>query len=260
MSRFNKSHKLEKVIILTQARLNSTRFPKKILKKINGESLIEIHLNRLLKSKYSKGLIVATTFEEGIEELLEILLKKSISFFQGSTSNVLDRFYSSVKNLKPSYVVRVTSDCPLIDPILIDQIIDFTLKKQLDYVSNILVESYPDGQDIEVIKFSALEKCYKQAELNSDKEHVTPYIKRNSSFYEKNLFKSLNYKCDYNYNDIRMTVDEEEDYNTIKILIDKIGVESDWRTYANFIMDNPSLFNNQNIKRNQGYYNSLSKD
>jgi len=251
---------LGKVIIITQARLNSTRFPKKILKKINEESLLEIHLNRILKSKYSKGLIVATTFEDGIEELLEMLRKKNISFYQGSINNVLDRFYNAVKDLKPQYIVRLTSDCPLIDPILIDQIIDFTLENQLDYVSNTLVEKYPDGQDIEVMKFNSLEKCYKEAVLNSDKEHVTPYIKRNSSFFKKNLFKSLNYKCDYNYNNIRMTVDEEEDYNTIKILIDKIGVESEWRTYANFILDNPNLFKNQNIQRNQGYYNSLSKD
>ena len=246
--------------MLTQARLNSKRFHKKILKKINGQSLIEIHLNRLLKSKYSKGIIVATTFEEGIEELLEILSKKNISFFQGSTYNVLDRFYSAVKDLKPTYIVRVTSDCPLIDPILIDQVIDFTLEKQPDYASNILVESYPDGQDIEVIRFNSLEKCFNKAILNSDKEHVTPYIKRNSTFFGINLFKSLNYKCDFNYNNIRMTVDEEEDFNTIKTLIDEIGVESDWETYTNFIINNPNLFKNQSIQRNQGFFDSLNKD
>lgn len=251
---------MEKVIIITQARLNSKRLPKKILKKINGQSLLEIHLNRLLKSKYSEGLIVATTFEEGIEELLELLVKKNISFFQGSTNNVLERFYKAVEELNPSYIVRVTSDCPLIDPNLIDQIIDFTLKMQPDYASNTLDERYPDGQDIEVFSFDTLKKCYNQAILNSDKEHVTPFIKRNSTFYGESLFKSLNYDCDFNFNNIRMTVDENEDFIAIKKLINEFGVESDWMTYTNFIIKNQNLFKNQCIQRNQGYFDSLNKN
>lgn len=240
------------VVLVTQARLNSSRFPKKILEEINGKSLIEIHLDRLLNSKFSENLIVATTHEDGIEDLLKLLKKKEISYYQGSVNDVLSRIYFASKKINPQFIVRVTSDCPLIDSKLIDQIIEYALKNNFDYVSNTLKENYPDGQDIEVIKWNALEYAFKFAVDNYDREHVTPYIIRNSTFHGKFLFKSANFYCSNNYKHIRMTVDEVLDLDAIKILISNLGFKKSWIDYTEFILQNRDIFKNQKIKRNAG--------
>ena len=98
--------------------------------------------------------------------------------FRGDEDDVLDRFYQGAKIHNPDYVVRLTSDCPLIDPVLIDEIIEAAISSDVDYCSNTLIESYPDGQDIEVFTFSALKKAWKESVLKSEREHVTPYMKK----------------------------------------------------------------------------------
>lgn len=249
-----------KVIIVTQARIGSTRFPRKIMQKLGNKTLIEHHLDRLIQVKNIDKVIVATTNEKGIEELINLLNKKEVGVYQGSTNNVLDRFYKAVKDEAPDYVVRVTSDCPLIDPELIEEVINFTIDNCLDYGANILKELYPDGQDIEVFKFSALEKAFNEASLNSDMEHVTPFIRRNSSFMGGDLFKSDNYNCEANYNGVRMTVDEKSDLDACRVMISKLGNDAKWKDYTDFIIDNQELFKNQKIKRNEGFEKSLNND
>ena len=251
---------MEEIVIITQARINSTRFPKKILKKINNQTLLEIHINRIKKSKYGSNIIIATTHEKGSNQIIEIANKLNVISFKGSTEDVLDRFYKAVIEKKVRYIVRLTSDCPLIDPNLIDNVVDFAIKLDCDYVSNTLKQNYPDGQDIEVIKYEALKFTWKKAKLNSDREHVTPYIRRNSSYFGKKIFKSENYNSEKSFGHIRMTVDEAKDLSGIKVLIDELGTNNDWITYCNFIIENPHFFNNQNILRNEGYLNSLKND
>lgn len=250
----------KKVVIVTQARIGSTRFPKKIIQKLGAKTLIDHHLDRLLKVSNADNVIVATTKEQGIDQLIELLNNKKVAVYQGSTDNVLDRFYNAVKEEDTDYVVRVTSDCPLIDPALIEKVISFTIENELDYGANILKELFPDGQDIEVFKFSALEKAYTEATLNSDKEHVTPFIRRNSSFMGGDLFMSDNYFCERDYNGVRMTVDEKPDLEACEIMVSKLGDEANWNTYAEFIIGNQELFSNQKIKRNEGFEKSLKKD
>ena len=247
-------------VIISQARLGSSRLPNKVLMEINNESLLEIHINRLKKCLVTKNIILATTYEKNIDKLIEIGEKARVNIFQGETHDVLNRYYNASKSINPDYIIRVTSDCPLIDPKLIDSILKMAIDQKLDYTSNILIESFPDGQDVEVISFKALEKCYHEAKLKSDREHVTPYIKRNSSFNGQEMFFSKNYKSEVDYSNIRMTVDELEDYNAIKLLIGKLGVNQNWQLYAEFIKNHPELFYNQEIKRNEGYTNSLKKD
>ena len=120
------------VLLITQARLGSSRFPNKILKEINSKSLLEIHLNRLKKSKRVSNFLVASTFEDGIDSVKRISELNGFAFFQGSTKNVLDRFYQSSKKYDSDYIVRVTSDCPLIDAELIDQVINFTRRDTIE--------------------------------------------------------------------------------------------------------------------------------
>lgn len=249
-----------KTVLITQARIGSTRLPGKILIEISEKSLLKIHLERLKKSKYIDKVIVATT--DKIED--DIIEKKVIDWgfavFRGSENDVLDRFYNAVKNMNPLWVVRVTSDCPLIDPILVDQVISHTQKNHADYGSNTLIENFPDGQDIEVFKFSVLEDAWLNAKLPSEREHVTPFIRNNSTFNYQNRYKSVNYSCKGNFNKIRMTVDEQTDITTIEILIKNLGYNATWEDYTNFIINNPQKFQNQNIIRNEGYLKSLKKD
>lgn len=249
-----------KIFIVTQARVGSSRFPKKVLKKIGKETMLSLHLKRLQKSKLATKIIVATTHEIGADKIISISEKLGVSSFQGSTQDVLDRFYKSVVNEKPDFIVRVTSDCPLIDPSLVDNVIEMTINNKLDYGANILKEEFPDGQDVEVFTFNALKKAWEEATLPSDREHVTPYIRKNSSFNQGQLFESKNFDAPNNFNHLRMTVDEPADLETIKILIDKLGDNETWETYSEYIIQNNSKLKSQSIVRNEGYLKSLNKD
>ena len=244
----------EKVVIITQARLGSTRLPNKVLKKIGQDELLSIHLKRLKSVKSADSIVVATTFEPGIEGIINITRRNNVSVFQGSTNDVLDRYYQSAKKAEADYVVRVTSDCPLIDPKLINEVIQKALEIKVDYCSNVLVEGFPDGQDVEVIKFSALEDAWKNCKDEFEREHVTGYIIENSDFHNKNLFKAINFDSPSSYNHIRMTVDHEEDFEAIKLLIEALGNERNWEEYTKYIISNNDKFSNQSVKRNEGYY------
>tara|TARA_B100000579_G_C22670864_1_gene775555 strand:- start:57 stop:797 length:741 start_codon:yes stop_codon:yes gene_type:complete len=245
-----------KIAIITQARLGSSRFPNKIIKKINSKTILEIHLERLKNSKLASDFIVATTFEEDANQLEEIAKQNDFSFFQGSTEDVLDRFYQSVHDKEIDYIVRVTSDCPLIDSVVVDNVINFTVENQLDYGSNILVETFPDGQDVEVFTKRALINAWQKSYSKTHREHVTLYIRENSSFVNGELFKSDNFFSKQDFGSIRMTVDEEEDFKAIQVLINNLGFNASWQEYSKFIIDNNRLFNNQNIMRNEGLKNN----
>lgn len=247
-------------VLITQARMSSTRLPGKVMLKVDGVNLIKIHLDRISKCKKIDKLIVATTTSQQDDLLFEYIRSQGYDCYRGSENDVLDRFYNSVVNLKPKWVVRVTSDCPLIDPVLIDNIIEYTQKSDKDYGSNTIIENYPDGQDVEVIKFSALEKAWELAKIKSDREHVTPYIRNNSDMNGKSMFTSINYSCPNDFSKIRMTVDEKKDFELVEILIRNLGTEKSWVDYVNYIESNNLKKINSDIMRNEGLYKSLKND
>tara|TARA_Y100000385_G_C13028888_1_gene609802 strand:+ start:548 stop:1306 length:759 start_codon:yes stop_codon:yes gene_type:complete len=249
-----------KTILITQARTGSTRLPGKILKKIKGSSLLQIHLKRLKKCKRVNEIIVATTLKSEDNVIYNKSQEWGFKSFRGSEFDVLDRFYQSVKNENADWIVRVTSDCPLIDPILVDDVIKFVQENNKDYGSNSLIEHFPDGQDVEVFKFSALEMAWKNAKLLSEREHVTPFIRTHSNGKGRDLFKIINYPCDSDYSKIRMTVDEAQDFKLMEILIIKLGILKSWKDYTNYIINNDLSKLNNNIIRNEGFLNSLKKD
>ena len=250
-----KSEELEKpkTVIVTQARIGSTRLPGKILKKIGDKSLLKIHLERLKKVKNIEDIFIATTHEKEIEKIISIAKNSNIKYYQGSTNDVLDRYYNTLINNPPEFLVRVTSDCPLIDPILIENIIDFAIDNNVDYCSNVLNEIFPDGQDIEVIKWSALKYTWENAKSQKDREHVTSYIRNNCTYNGKKLFSSISYEGNFNYNNIRMTVDELSDFKAVETLINSIGEDKSWLEYTNYIIGNKDKFSNQLIIRNEGF-------
>tara|TARA_B100001778_G_scaffold235278_1_gene196137 strand:+ start:7258 stop:8001 length:744 start_codon:yes stop_codon:yes gene_type:complete len=242
------------VIAISQARTGSTRFPNKILQKVNGESLLSIHIRRIKNSKKINFIIIATTNKKGDDVVEDEANNLSVKCFRGSEEDVLDRFYQAAKPYNPDYVVRLTSDCPLIDPNLIDKIIKIAIKSEVDYCSNTLVESYPDGQDIEVFSFSSLEKAWNESKLNSEREHVTPYMKKN--------LKTLNiHSNNMNYNKVRMTVDVPPDFQVIKKMIKKLGVNDSWQNYTKLYLNEKKIHSlNNSILRNEGYLKSVKND
>jgi len=250
-----------KIIAVTQARYGSTRLPAKVLKTIGNQTLLDIHLDRILQAHLIDKLMVATTDEEGAEKIVNIARNYHVDTYKGSVNDVLDRFYNSVKDYNPDYVVRLTSDCPLIDPKVIDSVIKICISSDYDYVSNTMLPTYPDGVDVEVLKFCALEKAFHEATLKSDREHVTPYIWRNSSFKEGHLFKSFNVSNNIDYSNYRITIDTIEDFEVIKYLIEALGSNKSWNEYINYLDNNPSVRNlNSNHIRNEGYEKSLLND
>jgi spore coat polysaccharide biosynthesis protein SpsF (cytidylyltransferase family) len=241
-----------KVAVVTQARVESTRLPAKVLKPIADRTLLDIHLENAKKSKLAIHFIVATTDESNAYLIEEKALSQGWSCYKGSTNDVLARFYFACESVKPDYIVRITSDCPLVQPDIIDLLINYALNNQLDYAST--SENFPDGVDVEIFTWEMLEIAYKTAILLSEREHVTPWIRNNAS--KKGILEP---KTD-EFKDVRLTVDEIEDFNCIKMLIERFGIDKNWKEYAKFVIENPKLFNNQGIQRNEGFSKSLLND
>lgn len=253
-----------KVLAITQARYGSTRLPAKILKEVNGQTLLEIHLKRILQAKTIDKLKIATTDEEGSKFIVEVADKLGVEYFKGSVEDVLSRFYGTAESEKPDYVIRLTSDCPLIDPNVIDAVVTFALEHpEYDYVHT-EAKSFPDGLDTEVMKFSAIEKAYKEANLKSEREHVTPYIWKNGTAEGGAIFNTYNYPNpdgEYNADDYRITIDEPEDFEVIKALIENIGIEKGWQEYIDYLLDHKELYAiNSRFANNEGYAKSIAND
>jgi len=249
-----------KTLLITQARTGSTRLPGKVLLKVNDNELLKIHLERLKNCRLVDQIFVATTINKEDDIIVSLCEKWGFQSSRGSVDDVLDRFYQTAKKIKPEWVVRVTSDCPLIDPVLVDAVIAFAQVNDVDYCSNTLIENFPNGQDVEVFKLSALEKAWEAAKLKSEREHVTQYIRKNSNFNEGNLFSAVNFPCMYNFYNIRMTVDVSFDFELIQKLISDLGTDKPWLVYTNYIIDNHLHQINANIHRNEGLLKSIKND
>ena len=250
-----------KILAITQARYGSTRLPGKILKTVAGKTLLEIHLTRILQSKRISKLKIATTIEDGADKIAAIGRLLGVESYKGSIEDVLERFYFTALPDNPDYVVRLTSDCPLIDPHEIDKVIDTCISNNVDYASNTLMPTFPDGIDVEVFKFLALKKAYEESCLKSDREHVTPYIWRNSTEKGGTLFKSVNVSNPHDYSKYRITVDTDKDFVVMQELIEELGIEKSWLDYISFLdnYENIKVINAE-YERNEGYLKSIKND
>ena len=196
--------------ILVQARTGSQRLKNKILLKIQGKTVLEILISRLKKCKKIQNLIIVTTKKPKDDIIIRICKKNKIDFFRGSENNLINRYYKCAKYYKVDNIIRITSDCVLIDPKIIDKLYSVFKAKKLDYVSNTTPpnkSTFPDGTDVEIFSFNVLKKLNRVCKSKSDKEHLTDYIWRDSKFNTYTLrnkldlskFKySLDYKSDYN--------------------------------------------------------------
>lgn len=201
-----------KIVCIIQARVGSTRLPGKVLKKISGKTVLEHDIDRLKRVKNIDEVIIATTVLEKDNAIEEESKRLNITCFRGSEDDVLSRYYFAAKEAKADVIVRVTSDCPLIDSEVTESIIDYYLNNsnKYDYVSNTIDRTYPRGLDTEVFSFKALEKAHIEATSLRDREHVTPFIWDNP-----NIFNLYQYKNNEDYSALRWTLDTEEDLELI---------------------------------------------
>ncbi|MBQ0142276.1 MAG: glycosyltransferase family protein [Prevotellaceae bacterium] len=252
-----------KILAITQARYGSTRLPAKILKEVNGQTLLEIHLRRILQSKLISKLKIATTDEEGSKFIVAVADKVGVEYFKGSVEDVLSRFYGTAEPEAPDYVVRLTSDCPLIDPSVIDETIQYCIDNNVDYARTD-AKCFPDGLDTEVFKFSALVRAYKEANLTSEREHVTPYIWKNSTAWGGDKFTSMklqNKQGVYDASEYRITIDEPEDFEVIKAVIEALGTEKGWKEYIDYLLAHTEIKSlNSKFGYNEGYEKSIKND
>ena len=202
-----------KVLAIIQARYNSTRFPEKVVKKINNKTILEILIRRLSRSKHISKIIVACSNNRNDKSIVAICKKLGVNYFIGSENDVLNRFYHAAKKYRGINIVRITADCPLIDPKIVDDVISNFFLKNVDYSSNVNPPTFPDGLDVEVFKFRVLKEAYINAKKSIEREHVTPFIINNKKLKKFNLKNSIDYST------LRLTLDEKEDFILIKKII-----------------------------------------
>jgi len=203
-----------KTVIIVQARMTSTRLPGKILKKVLDKPLLEYQIERLRRVKLADEIVIATTVNDTDQPIIDLCNKLGVKYYRGSEEDVLSRYYYAALECDADIIVRVTSDCPLIDPQVIDEIIAFYSNNQQNYhyVANTLERTYPRGMDTEVFAFNLLEQSFQQAKSPTEREHVTPFIYNNPNYKLANVSNSEDQSRH------RWTVDTEEDF----ILISKI--------------------------------------
>ncbi len=245
--------KSKKIIAITQARTGSTRLPNKVLMEVGGKSFLEIHLQRLSKSILIDEIVVATTNKDSDNVIALLCSKLGYSVYRGSEQDVLDRYYRAALFAKADIIVRITSDCPLVDANLIDFIIEEHFSNKNDFTSNIVNRTYPDGFDVEVFNFDVLKRAWEEANMPSDREHVTYYIWKNSNLLNGNKFTSLNINAtnNQNFSHIRLTLDYPEDKVLLEKLIEIDGIEKSWYDYVDTLLKNPSLLEiNKSVNTN----------
>ena len=193
-----------------QARITSKRFPKKVLKKIKKNTILEIIFKRLSLSKSIRKIVFLIPKNKKNLPLLKYMIKKNYKYICGSEKNVLSRYYDAANKFKSKYILRVTSDCPFVDPQLIDQLFKKLKRKKINYASNTNPPSFPDGFDIEIFDFQSLKKTFKSTSNKSDLEHVTPFLIRNKRF------KKFNLKHKKDLSKHKLSIDTKEDYIKVK--------------------------------------------
>lgn len=240
-----------KFLAIIQARCGSTRLPNKVLKDIYGQSQIVRVIERVKQSKYVDKIIVATSIDENNLPLIKECVEHNVQIFAGSENDVLDRFYQAAKLFKPEYVIRITADCPLYDTPSLDKAIEQL--KDFDYISD--MGNAPDGMDIEVFKYEALKKAWENANLTSEREHVTTYIKSHPE-----MFKLGEFNDNAEYNNLRLTVDTQEDYELILNIYKELN--NFWlEDIVKVLKKKPELLNINNMyERNEGLIKSLKED
>ena len=245
------------VVAIIQARMSSSRLPGKVLMPLANKPVLAHIVERLSYSEMIEKIVVATTDEASDDLVADYCTNNNIDCYRGSLEDVLDRYYQTAKIHHADPIVRITGDCPVIDPVVVDAVITGYLSGEYDCYG--LGGEFPDGLDCTVFSFSAIEKAWKESKLQSEREHVGPYIENNQHLFRNGaleLFQGLDEQ--------RWTLDESNDYELLsKIFNELYRLDSPFLTHEilQFIQNNPKLSEiNAQIVRNEGYLKSLQED
>lgn len=244
-----------KVVALVQARMGSTRLPNKVMKLINGVPMIELLLSRLSRTEEIDEIVVATSVDTRNQTLVDHVRKLGYACELGSENDVLDRFVRAAKAHQADVVVRITADCPLTDPALVDEVIRGFKAAGVDYFSNVGPPTYPDGLSVEVCTFKALERASRETPKPHDREHVTPYLRESGHFSTR----CMEYSEDLST--LRWTVDEHVDFVVVEKIFLHFHPRTDftWGDVLDLQRQQPDLFAaNRHLMRNEG--STLSKE
>lgn len=246
------------ILAIIQARASSTRLPNKVLLPLLDKPMLQHQIERVRRSTKIDTIVVATSTEISDDSIESLCKSINVPCYRGSLEDVLDRYYSAANNYSPEHVVRITGDCPVIDSEIIDQVVNQHLLSKADYTSNTIHPTYPDGLDVEVMKFNVLKEAWEKSELASEREHVTPYIKK------KDNYVKINIENNKDLSHIRLTVDELVDYELVKFIYESIYLENNnFKLNDILILLENNLEKakvNQGITRNEGYIKSLRED
>lgn len=208
------------IVCIIQARVGSSRLPNKIFLDLEGKPVLARVIERLQRSQFINKIVIASPDKKDDDKVENFIYDnyRDVGIYRGSENDVLDRYYKAAEKFKADIIVRITSDCPLIDPEVVDKIIKNFLDKKIEYVSNVLGErTYPRGLDTEVFTFEVLKRIWREAREAGDREHVTLYLRKHPEFFRASSFRSKE-----DYSRFRLTLDEENDYELIKLVYKNI--------------------------------------
>ena len=238
-----------KIAAIVQARMGSTRFPGKVAQSLGDTTVLGMCIDRLKQSTVIDQIIIATSDTPSDKKIIEIATEHGVVFFLGDQNDVLARFYNCAIEFKVDVIIRITADCPFVDPVLIDEALDFFEKKSLDYFCNQNPPQYPDGLDFDIFTFKVLKTAYLSAASKFDREHVTPFIKTISDLKcEKILIEN-------DFSKMRWTVDEPEDLEVLNEVMkrNRFSKSFGWREILEIFQSGDSILSkNLHIANNEG--------
>lgn len=232
----------ERIIVIIQARMSSTRLPGKVLKEIAGKPMLAWVVERARKAHTVSEVVIATTVEPSDDPIVSFCAQMGYACTRGSLEDVLDRYYQAARAYQADVVVRVTADCPLIDPAEIDHVVREYQRSGVDFAANRLPppfgRTYPIGLDTEVCSFAALECAWREAKEPYQREHVMPYL-----YEEPGRFKVLRVDHDPDYGDLRWTVDTPQDLELVRAIFERMAgrVDFGWLDVLELFQHEPEL-------------------
>lgn len=211
-----------KIVVIVQARTSSTRLPDKVMKPIIGKPVLQLQLERISAASMPDEVVIATTTSPSDQPITDLCRRIGFSYYCGDMNDLLDRHYQAALAANADVVVKIPSDCPLIDPRIIDKVISYFIEhsSEYDFVSNLHPPTYPDGNDVEVFHFAALEKAWKEAKQDFEREHTTPYFWDNPELFRIGNIEwesGLDYSMTH-----RFTIDYLEDYFFVKAVYQEL--------------------------------------
>lgn len=241
-------HKNTTIVAIIQARMGATRLPGKVLEDVAGQPMLARVVSRTRRSNTLDTVVVATTTQPADDAIVSLCKERGWPFFRGNEDDVLDRYYRAGLAFKAGVIVRITADCPLIEPEIIDRLVSEFLShySQFEYISNILVRTFPRGLDAEVMSFDALKKAWQEDNNPDSREHVTLYILRHPE-----LFRIQNLANDSDYSSMRWTVDTIEDLVFVRKIYEHFKNDSfTWREVLRLLETHPEWLEiNKHVKQ-----------